>query len=434
VACLCQVCAGLSSSLLQARPLWRHVLETGGASAAGVAASTLSLFITARYLGPEGRGIYAAAYAWVALAATLGSLSLGQVVIHHAAGRPVDVWLPETVGTCLAITAGATAVVWLAVVVVYGISGGQFFDNLNGPVLFLAFLALPFLMAVQTNRYILNAMDRLRTANGAQLVGATLGVIGVVFFVAILGYGVPGALLATLLGVGGTGLIGWWVTARSAGHLRPRRAVAARLLRGSAQLHLSAIGNYLLAQSSVLILNHFRPPAETGYYQLAVQLFGLTLLASDAISTVAFGLVAQRGPDDAWPEQRRLLAQALGVVMVIAVAGYLAAPLGIRIVAGAEFLPAVPLFRIILPALLGATFSTIMASQWIGRGLFWQAAVITLAVGAVSVLCDFIFIPQYGMYGALFSTLVAYGASVVINGVMAMRIQQQWRSRRVGLT
>lgn len=418
----------MSADQSHTRSLWRHILETGGASAAGVAASTISLFITARYLGPEGRGIYAAAYAWVALAATLGSLSLGQVVIHHAAGRRVDDWLPETVGTCLAITVAVTAVVWVTVGVVYSASGGHVFENLNAPVLFLAFLALPFLMAVQTNRYILNAMDRLRTANGAQLFGATLGVIAVILFVVILGLGVPGALLATVFGVGGTGLVGWWVTARSAGQLRPRRAVAARLLKGSAQLHLSAIGNYLLAQSSVLILNHFRAPAETGYYQLAVQLFGLTLLASDAISTVAFGLVAQRGADGAWPEQRRLLVQALGVVSLIAVMGYLLAPLGIRLVAGEAFLPAVPLFRIILPALLGATFSTIMASQWIGRGLFWQAAVITLGVGAVSVVCDFIFIPRYGMYGALFSTLVVYGLSVIINGAMALRVQARWRA------
>jgi len=432
VAFLRHVCALVSSGDPHTQSLWRHVLETGGASAAGVAASTISLFITARYLGPEGRGIYAAAYAWVALAATLGSLSLGQVVIHHVAGRRVDDWLPETVGTCLAITVAVTAVAWVTVGVVYRASGGHFFENLDAPVLFLAFLALPFIMAVQTNRYILNAMDRLRTANGAQLFGATLGVIGVVLFVVILGLGVPGALLATLFGVGGTGLLGWWVTARSAGHLRPRRAVAARLLKGNAQLHLSAIGNYLLAQSSVLILNHFRAPAETGYYQLAVQLFGLTLLASDAISTVAFGLVAQRGADGAWPEQRRLLVQALGVVSLIAVLGYLLAPLGIRLVAGEAFLPAVPLFRIILPALLGATFSTIMASQWIGRGLFWQAALITLGVGAVSVLCDFILIPRHGMYGALFSTLVVYGLSVVINGAMALRVQARWRAALPG--
>ncbi|HET7603720.1 MAG TPA: oligosaccharide flippase family protein, partial [Gemmatimonadales bacterium] len=293
-----------------------------------MAASTISLFITARYLGPEGRGIYAAAYAWVGLAATLGSLSLGQVVIHHAAGRPVEEWLPETVGTCLAITVAVSGVAWVILAVAYRATDGRFFEHLDAPILFLAFLALPFLMGVQTNRYILNAMGRLRTANAAQLLGATLGVLGVVVFVVILGLGVPGALLAMMLGAGATGVMGWWITAQRAGHLRPRRGVAVRLLKGSAQLHLSAIGNYLLAQSSVLILNHFRPPAETGYYQLAIQLFGLTLLASDAVSTVAFGVVAQRGANGAWPEQRRLLLQALGVVTVIAMLGYVLAPAG----------------------------------------------------------------------------------------------------------
>jgi O-antigen/teichoic acid export membrane protein len=145
---------------------------------------------------------------------------------------------------------------------------------------------------------------------------------------------------------------------------------------------------------------------------------------------VAFGLVARLGPDGAWPEQRRLMAQALGAAAVLALLGYYLAPLGVRIVAGERFAPAVPLFRLLLPALVGATFSTVMGSQWIGRGFFVSAALLTLAVGLVSLASDLLLVPRYGMRGATVSTLITYGVSVVGNGAMALYAERSWRRSR----
>ena len=406
--------------------VWGQVLHTSGATLVGVAASMVSLFITTRYLGPDGRGLYAAAIAWVGLAATLGSLSLGQVAIHHAAGRAPGEWAADVAGTCLAVALAVTLLTWALAAGGFAATRGGAFDHLNPVLLTLAFAGLPFLIVAETDRFILNAMGLLAAANRAQVVGALVGVAGVGVLVMGLGLGVAGALAAAFAGSATVAVVGLVALVRRAGRLRLRASLAGTLLRGSAQLHLNAIGQYLVAQSSVLILNHYRPPAETGYYQLAIQLFGLTLIVSGAVNTVAFGLVAQHGVHAAWPAQRRLLKQAVAAVTVLAAIAYVAAPLGIRIAAGARFLPAVPLFRGILPALIGATFSGVMASQWIGRGLFWQAALITVTVGAASVLCDFILIPRYGMNGALVSTLVSYGAAAIINGLMAAWVQRRW--------
>jgi O-antigen/teichoic acid export membrane protein len=68
-----------------------------------------------------------------------------------------------------------------------------------------------------------------------------------------------------------------------------------------------------------------------------------------------------------------------------------------------------------------------MASQWIGRGLFWQASLLTLVVGVLSVICNFALIPVFGMYGAVTTMLLTYGVSVVGNGMMALWIEWVWR-------
>src|ERR1700719_4481443 len=86
------------------RRLWIQIFHTSGSSAINISASAAVLFLTARWLGPEGRGIYGAATGWVLLFSTLGSLSLGQSLVHTVAGREHAAWLPSVAGTGLAIT------------------------------------------------------------------------------------------------------------------------------------------------------------------------------------------------------------------------------------------------------------------------------------------------------------------------------------------
>lgn len=408
--------------------VWKQVLHTAGASGYGIAMSMVSLFVTARVLGPEGRGLFVAANAWVGVLATFGSLSLGQVAMHVASGRKREEWLPDVVGSTGLILGAVVVLTWLGVAVTYVTTGGEFFRHLTPGILTLAMLALPFMLAAEAARFLLNAADALRTANLAQMAGTTAGALTVVVCVVLLRGGVPGALVAALLAVVTSATFSVLHLRRLAGSFLPSLAMTRRLVGGSARLHMSTIGTYLFSQASILILNNYRPPAETAYFQLAMQLFGMSLIGSTAIGAVAFGLVAREGPDGAWPQQRRLLGQALGLVSLVAVAAYFLAPIAIRLVAGEEFMPVVTLFRWLLLGLLGATFSSTMASQWIGRGLFWQAAALTLAVGLASLGTTAVLVPRIGVDGALIGTLVAYGISIVGNGVMALRIETRLAS------
>lgn len=412
------------------RNVWAEIAHTSGATAVTVAASLLSLTVTARVLGPAGRGVFVSATGWVTMFATLGTLSLGQVIVHQVAGRPPREWLGQVTGTAIAITAAVGLAGWLIIWALYQLSGGSLFGHVSPSLLALAFLSLPLLVWIDTARYITVALGAVRVANWAQIGGAVTALAGIGVLVAALRGGVPGAVAASIMAnMAAAGSLLAYLVRRQSPAV-PGWATSRRLLRGSAQLHLSAVGNYLFTQASVLVLNYYRPAAEAGYYQLAMQLFGLALLVSGAIGTVSFGIVAQKGPDAAWPEQRLLVLQSLAVVTAIAAVGYLLSPFAIRVVAGERFLPAVPLFRTVLPGLYGATFSTVMASQWVGRGLFAQAAALTIAVGVISLTLDMIFVPRLGMQGALVSTLVTYAISVVGNGAMAVWVQAQWKKQQ----
>src|SRR5207302_2264102 len=139
-------------------------------------------------------------------------------------------------------------------------------------------------------------------------------------------------------------------------------------------------------------------------FQLAVQiLLGIQIIPM-AVSTVAYSLVSKHGPDGAWPQQRKLLMEVLVLTIAAGAVTYLIAPWVVPFVFGAPFTPAVPIVRIVVLSVAGSTMSMVMSSQWIARGLFLQAALLTLSVGALAVLGNYLFVPRFGMYGAAWVT------------------------------
>jgi O-antigen/teichoic acid export membrane protein len=179
------------------------------------------------------------------------------------------------------------------------------------------------------------------------------------------------------------------------------RAETLGLLTGGVKLHLNAVGSVLFSGTDVLLLHHFRGPVPTGYYQTAVQLTTMFLLVPQAATMILYSRVSADGPDRAWRVHRRVLAAIVGLMVVGCLAAYAAAPWVIPAFLGVRFVPSVSLFRWLLLGVVGMTFSTLLAPQWIGRGLFWQASLLTLVVGIGNVGLNLVLIPKYGALGAV---------------------------------
>ena len=406
------------------RRIWWQVAHTSGARILALLAGMGTLAITARQLGPDGRGVVAAATNWTTLFASFSGLSLAQVAIHRAAGRDRLQWGPETVGSMLVLVAIATLCAWTVAAVGYASTGGGMFTHLSAQVMVIAMLALPFVIWIECGNSLLMALNALPSANLAQVVGSVLALISVTLLVVVMHLGIIGALLGAAFSLAVIASLMLYAVWTRIGSITPRWMIARELLSSGAKLHLNAIGTFFFSQASVLIVNHFRPPAETGLFQLASQLMGVLAIIPTAIGAVAYTLVARKGPDSAWREQRLLLLHAsVGIVAMGAIA-YAAAPFGVLLVAGRQFSAAIPLFRIMLLGLVGMTFSSVMASQWIGRGFFLLAALTSLAVGFFSVAGTYFAVQAHGMRGAAWMTVVVYGIAVAGNGIMALWVDR----------
>src|SRR5947199_2410078 len=99
--------------------LWKAVTLTSGTKAYWMIGGMVAMIITARFLGPQGRGVIAAATSWVALFVTFGHFSLSNVIIYLLGDDNRERLLPIVTGSVLALTTLTTLLGWAIAAVMY---------------------------------------------------------------------------------------------------------------------------------------------------------------------------------------------------------------------------------------------------------------------------------------------------------------------------
>src|SRR5881227_1014927 len=251
---------------------WKAITLTSVTKAYWIFGAMVATVITARFLGPVGRGVIAAASSSVALFVTFGHLSLQHVVVYLLGPHDRERNLPVVAGSVMVVTA-ATALAGWAVAAAIGLATrGAAFEHLPLSALLVAFAGLPLLLWMENGNSLLIVLGDLRRLNLAQIAGTTLGIVFVTLAVGVAGRGVTAALAATLASYVVVDALGLVRVVRAARPLSVSRGIIGRLLSGGARFHLSSVGGVLFTHAGIVLLSQFRPVAEAGFFQLAFQL------------------------------------------------------------------------------------------------------------------------------------------------------------------
>lgn len=415
------------------KSIWLKISGAAGAKVYNLLLSVATLALTARLLGPEGRGQVAAVLAWVALFSTLGHLSLGLVAVRQLGLGSSAERVAELMGSLLVYAAVLTLVGWTIAVLLAAWPGKSIFGDLSPALLAMGFLLLPLALWETYGQSLLMGLDLAKHFNRATMLGRTVNLVAIYAFVGWLSLGTMGALGAALVASAVTAAGGARALLKQAEYrLAPRLICIFTLAKGAVRLHLNAIGTYLFAQSGVLVVNHFHGAAATGNYQLAAQLISVMMIIPNAVSQTMYGVVTTKGPDAAWPVNRHVLHRAMGITAISVATAWLLAPVLIPLVAGEGFEDAVGQFRTMLPMLFGGTLSASMAAQWIGRGLFWQASLLTLFVGLCGISASLALTPSLGVNGAIYASLFAYGIGAIFNLLLYAYCTRRLRNQKKG--
>jgi O-antigen/teichoic acid export membrane protein len=361
----------------------------------------------------------------VALFVTFGHFSLSNVIIYLLGGEDRARLLPVVTGSVMAVTAATALLGWAIAAAMYVVTHGRIFQHIAPPVLAIAFAGLPLLLWMENGNSLLIVLGDLKRLNVAQASGTTIGIVLITLAVGVWKGGVAAALAATLVSyivVVGIGLARVVAASRP---LRVSREIVRSLLTGAVRLHLAAVSTFFFTNIAVILLNQFRPVAEAGFFQLAMQLTLAMQVVPMAIAVVAFTIVTRDGADGAWREHRMLILQTMLYAAVAAAVAYAAAPLVVPLLAGRAFEPAVGIFRIVALSIFGMSLAAVMAPQWIARGYFLRVAILYLSAALVGVAGNYLLIPRYGMAAAAWVMVASYSIQLISNAAFAGWIEHR---------
>jgi O-antigen/teichoic acid export membrane protein len=404
---------------------WLKVFQTSGIRFYEMLLGIGSLLITTRVLGPGGRGQVVAVQSWADFLHAIISLSLANSVFYllktRRTGDENDMF-----GT-LAFSSGALYIVSIVVFsVLYIISPGVFGDV---PFWFL-FVGLLLMLGYQfwnkaAERFILY-FDGIRKYNNIQFVVRTIGIVLLFLLVYVFPLEKWGYLISLVVPNMLIGLSAFWMFRHDYG-LSPKlnkEQLRRAILIGST-FHFGSIAGMLISRTDAIMINYFTSAVDLGIYDIAVRLVAMADVLTKSVSKVLYVVVAQDDEKNTIRMLDRMMLQSFILVFVLIGFGIALGPISIRIIAGAEFEPAVPLFRMLIWTLIPRSFGSFLNVQLISKGRGKTSSSIAIGTALLNVAMNVVLIPRYGAIGAVYATLAAHFAPLPVKVILYSRIRRR---------
>jgi O-antigen/teichoic acid export membrane protein len=383
---------------------------------AGIVAS----IITARSLGPAGRGVYYLVFMSGTLAVQLATLGL------HASNTYLVAQDRRRLGPLLGISlwvslVAATAAAGLVVLIALPAAGAA----QAGRAIYWAIPYAPCALFVLLSSTLFVGAGRVGTYNLIQLLSALLALAGVAV-AAALHETVNGFLAALVIAMFVAGAAALGCGLRTPASLRFDRALFASGARYALRAYVVGLLGFMVTRVNVFVLAHRAPPDQVGMYSVAMQFFDVLSILPASLGTVLLPSLIARG--NPWRSAlRSTLWTAVLLAPACALTALLAGPL-IGWLFGARFEPAAWVTVLVMPAAFFIGMVSVL-SQYLAAGgypreliLIWGAAL------ALVVLVSTLLVPRLGANGAAVSLSTTY--LLVLLAVLLASLRFAGRQRR----
>jgi len=368
--------------------------------------------LSARLLGPAGRGEYAAIIIWPMGITTLCSLGVNQAISFHVGRRAYTVSEVATAASTVGLVQGALCILIGLLVVPFALAKysqevrhlGIVFVLLTPALMFSGYPANLFQGLQDLLRF-----NLIRVAPPALFLTGLVGLY--VTHRASLG-AVIGSQLASYVLTLAFGLVLVWKILKP--QLRWNGAAIPRLIHYGARSQATNLANYFNQRIDQLVLSLFVQPQQLGYYAVAVTLSMAVTLFPQAVGIVTFSRGSSQHRDDARATIGASFRASLLWLLVCCTLLYLLSPFLIRLVFGAAFEGSILACRILLPGVLMIGLNQVLynGASALGRpGLPSIAEGISMVVTAVGL---YLLVPRFGYIGAAAVSSVAYTISFLV--------------------
>jgi O-antigen/teichoic acid export membrane protein len=390
----------------------------------GLGLALLTSIVIARTLGPEGTGVYTLAILFPLLVVTFTNLGIGPATVYYVAQRKYaarDVFGSDVVlSTIVALIATALGLVFLL-----------FFGGLVFPTVPLSYLALALLLVPVTmfgqlhiNQILLGAR-RIADFNAVNVLYKLFLFILVLAAIIALGLGIAGAIWANILAMLLICIVLFpWVRRVAGGiHLRPNLNYVRDALTYGIKAHLGNIIGFLNYRVEVFLLGAMAPATAVGFYAVAVGLAERLWFLSESASVVLFPTVSAEKDELTKKTFTPLVSRSVLLITAVGAAIlFLISQWVVVLLYSSEYLPAIQLFRILLPGIVFLSADRILANDIAGRGLPLLNTYVGAAGIVVQVGLNLLWIPALGATGAAWATSISYGLTTALRLCLYRRL------------
>lgn len=375
----------------------------------GVATSV----VTARALGPEGRGAFFYVFTFASLTTQLATLGV------HLSNTVLVARDPTLLKSLFANSA------WISLV------GGTAFAAIGIVVLALGsfepvgwrwlMCTLALVPAFVANLMIANLYVGIGKTTEFNLINVASGVISLASACigALLGFDAGQLILVlTALNVLVSGALVFWTFARFEVPLRFNPGLLKSSFGLSARAFFVNGVSFAVLRMNVLIIGFFAGPAQVGFYSIGAQVFDVATIIPVAFATVLFPALFQA--DAPWKLLRKTVIR-VSIFMSVALAiGAALTPTLLPLFFGIEFSPAVAVTLALLPG-AWATGATSIVSQFLSAHRY-PASQMLIWIGALILMAILVPIGTT-KFGALGAACVLSGVSILVLVAMLLAAQ-----------
>ena len=393
----------------------RATIQTLVVRGAMLGAGLVSSVITARTLGPAGRGIYYLVFMLGTLAvqfATLGLHASNTYLVAKDRGRfagllGTSLWVSVVVGSIVA-----------GVVVLLSVLTDR--NTQAGAALYWVIPYVPCALFVLLASSLFVGAGRVSMFNAIQLTAAVLAMAGAVL--AALAKGSVTTFLAALVAAMFAAALVALACGLHAGAARLRfdRTMFAAGAHYASRAYVVGLLGFGVTRANVFVLAHSASADQIGLYSVAMQILDVLSILPISLATVL--LPSLIGRSDAWPTAARAAAWTAALMIPACVVTAIVAEPLITRVFGLRFEPASLVTALIMPAAFFIGIVSVL-SQYLAAGGFpremiaiWSAALVVVVAGS-SLL-----VPRLGANGAAVSLSGTYFLVLVLMLLAARRL------------
>lgn len=399
---------------------WGRVAGTFVSNVYLVVVGLVGAVLTARVLGPEGRGIFAVLVTVATIGVQLGNFGTHTANTYHiAADRRL---LPALLSNSIVLGLGLGTLVAAVLHALIAIQPDLLPAGIR-PLLTWATAAVPFGIVLLLVQHLFLGLNDIRRYNGLQVVQSTATLLLMVSL-AIVGLGSAlNFFIISFVVIAASAVAGTAMLLRRSGRFSmPDLGLLGRTSIYGFRVYLATLFAFLALHFDLLMVARMLGSEAAGHYSIAARMAEMIYLLPAVAGTMLFATVSSRSAGR-WAFTRQTAGTiALLLVPLVVLAAIVARPVT-TLLFGPSFAAAVPAFLWLLPGVYFLGVNTIFMQYFAGTGMPIFAIASPAAAAILNVALNLYLLPRAGIIGAAIASTAAYALMLCASLVYVRRTE-----------